>query len=351
MEAQPFLMFRINSALYGIDALYVEEIFFLPELTPIAEVSADIAGAINWRGEIVPIIDLLTRLGQTGQPYSLNDSIIMLKKQNDCLGIIVNQVCDVSMIETSQIASTASYRRSGTPDPAGSATYFVEGIAQVNTDLMMLLDADRLLQYRESIAPTHLFNGDSGELPAVSHPKPLRFQEFTPQQLEVLRQRAENLRHEVSSQDLSGLLPIAVIGLNGEYFGLDLEIVCEFTEINQIAPIPCCPPHIVGNINLRGEILTLIDIRMFLNLDPASKQKITKAIVVEVEEILAGIIVDEVCDVMYLLPAQIKPVPAAVQSQDEQFLRGTVRYRSQMMSLLDLAKILLQERLVVNSEL
>ncbi|NES96707.1 MAG: chemotaxis protein CheW [Desertifilum sp. SIO1I2] len=350
MEAQPFLMFRINSALYGIDALCVEEIFFLPELTPIAEVSADIAGAINWRGEIVPIIDLLRRLGQTGQPYNLNDSIIMLKKQNNCLGIIVNQVCDVSMIDSSQISSTASYRRSGTPAPAGNATYFVEGIAQVNADLMMLLDADRLLQYRESLAPT-LQDGDLGELPAVSRPQQPRFQEFTPQQLEVLRQRAENLRHEVTSQDLSGLLPIAVVGLNGEYFGLDLEIVCEFTEINQIAPIPCCPPHIVGNINLRGEILTLIDIRMFLNLDTASKQKIAKAIVVEVEEILAGIIVDEVCDVMYLLPAQIKPVPTTVQSQDEQFLRGTVRYRSQMMSLLDLAKILLQERLVVNSEL
>lgn len=360
MEAQPFLIFRLNGSLYGIAAQYVEEIFFLPELTPISEVPPDIAGVLNWRGEIVPIIDLLSRLGHRDRTYDLNDSIVMLKKQNEVsvaglrqrMGIIVNQACDVVAIAPSNISTPFSQAGSS----SSHLSYCVEGIAQINADIIMLLNPEQLLNYTESIAlpldksERTLVYPSNVEMSDRSREISSRFREFTPQQLEVLRQRADNLRHQIDSQDFTGLTPIAAIGLNGEYFGLELGIICEFTEIKQVAPIPCCPPHIVGNINLRGEILTLIDISRILNLKPVDLNKVNKAMVIEIDDIIAGIIVDEVCDVMYLLPAQIKPVPAAVQSQDEEYLRGMVVYRDKMMSLLDLSKVLLQGRLTVDEE-
>ena len=54
----------------------------------------------------------------------------------------------------------------------------------------------------------------------------------------------------------------------------------EFTNITRVTPIPCTPPHIVGNLNLRGEILTLIDLSNFLQLNTALVNQRQKAMVV-----------------------------------------------------------------------
>lgn len=146
------------------------------------------------------------------------------------------------------------------------------------------------------------------------------------------------------------MIPLAVIGLNGEYFGLNLEVVGEFTNICKVTPIPCCPAHVVGNMNLRGEIVTLVDIRSVLNMPLSATSTASKAIVIRVDDLVAGVPVDEVFDVRYLRPSEVKPVPATLHFGDDEFLRGTAPYFEKMMSILDLPKILAKGGLVVNEE-
>jgi purine-binding chemotaxis protein CheW len=77
----------------------------------------------------------------------------------------------------------------------------------------------------------------------------------TTEERAIFRQRADNLRQSIEiSKVTNELMPLAVIGLGHEYFGLDLELVHEFTDISNLTPIPCCPNHIVGNMNLREKL-------------------------------------------------------------------------------------------------
>jgi len=169
----------------------------------------------------------------------------------------------------------------------------------------------------------------------------------TPEERAIFRERALDLRQSTESSDFTGLMPLAVIGLNGEYFGLDLEVVREFTNIHNVTPIPCCPAHVVGNMNLRGEIVTLVDVRSALNMPLSAASTSSKAIVIHVDDLVAGLPVDEVFDVIYLRPSEVRPVPAAVHSVSDEFLRGTAPYFEKMLSILDLPKILTNGGLMV----
>ena len=95
--------------------------------------------------------------------------------------------------------------------------------------------------------------------------------------------------------------------------------------------------------------MTLVDIRQALNL-PSAADKVSKAIVIRVDDVVAGLPVDEVFDVMYLRPQDLTPVPAAVNSSSDEYLSGTTPYSEKMLSILDLPKIISKGELAVNDE-
>jgi purine-binding chemotaxis protein CheW len=131
---------------------------------------------------------------------------------------------------------------------------------------------------------------------------------------------------------------LAVFKLADEYFGMNLELVREFINIQNIRTIPCAPPQIVGNMNLRGEILTLVDIRPVLNLStpPAGVQ----AIVAQVGDVVAGISIDELHDILYLDPTELATLPVANQASRQGLVANTVPYRETLLSILNLPQVL-----------
>ena len=360
MKTQYYLIFRHNDSLYGIEATAVQEIFFLPELTPIAEAPRDIVGVINLRGEILPVMDLNLRFGYHPQKYCLTDSAIVIEYQEFRVGIIVNQVQEVENISTEVIKTQLSYGR----EDRNKLHKFVSGIAQIKENIVMLLNPEIVICYSQEkeeesqkineVSEKRLEAADEKNVIEDSNyflEMPVFCPNATPQERAIFRQRSNNLRSKEDDNDFTiSKFPLAVIALNGEYFGLNLEVVREFTDIHKVTPIPCTPDYIVGNMNLRGEIVTLIDIRTALNMPIASVDSLSKAIVVQIADLVAGIVADEVLDVMYLNSSEMTAVPVALHSANDEYLRGTASYREKMMSILDLHKMLTKGGLVVDEE-
>lgn len=362
MDNKPYLVFSLNESLYGIEAQTVQEIFFLPELTPVVEAPRDIAGVLNLRGEILPVMDLNLRFGHRRRNYRTSDSVIILEWGGFRLGIIVNQVREVEELNPNTISNELSYGR----EPAQgekvvrSTHHFVTGLAKIESQIVMLLDCQRLICSSEATvepltrpdAPLEdsVAGTENKELDSSLKEVPIFCPNATPEEREIFRSRAESLRQSSEGEDLSGLMSVAVVGLNGEYFGVDLQLVREFTDVRKVTPIPCTPAHIVGNMNLRGEIVTLVDIRGVLNLSGIGGSSTEKAIVVQVDDLVAGIAIDTVFDVRHLNPSSLTAVPAAVHAINDEYLRGTAPYDRTMMSILDIHKILSKGELVVNEE-
>lgn len=357
-----YLIFTLKSMCYAIMASVVEEIFFLPELTPIPSAPADLVGLINLRGELLPVIDLTIRLGYPEPNYAVSDSVIILRFNHIRLGIIVTQVSEVKMITTDAIKTELADNFQRSFDQL-HPSYYLQGVAQVDEHLVMVLNPETLIQYISHSLPDFNLEGINLEdhqphIPGDSSRKHThqKVQNYifspnaTPEERIIFQERAKNLRRPIDNQDFAGLVPLAVICLNGEYFGINLEIIREFTDIHHVTPIPCTPPHIVGNMNLRGEILTLVNIRGLVNLPLQTSQVFSKAMIVKINDIVAGIIVDGIFDVIYLKESEIKTIPTAVHLKQDEYLQGTAFYQDKMMSILNVAKIMTQGELFVDQE-
>ncbi len=353
MKNQSYLTFNLHNIQYGIEANLVKEIFLLPELIPIAEAPIDIVGILNLREKLLPIMHLDLRLGNFLKRCQLTDSIIVLNWDNLEIGVIVNMVHEVKEISSNFIEQEIDYGRANNTNPA-----FISGIAKIDHSAIILLNTEALIRQPDEIkalvedADFELIENHKKEetVSIISSFYEVCCPNVTDKEKSIFRRRADKLRQGTleTSTETTEQIPLAVISLNNEYFGLDLETVREFINICNFTPIPCCPQHILGNINLRGEIVTLVDLRSCLNLPITSAKHNSNAVVIEIDDLVVGLPVDEVFDVIYLPQKNINPVPIAVESSNHEYLRGTTSYADKMLSIIDLSKILNQGNLEVN---
>jgi len=368
METKPYLIFEHNGLLCGVEVGCVREIFFLPELTTIAEAPEDIVGAIDLRGSILPVMDLNLRFGYLWHQYNLTDSAIVIEWQEVRVAIIVNQVTEVKQIPAEAITPQLSYGR----DNPEASHHFVTGFARCEADLIMLLNLDRLIRYSpqksDALLPVSASRAETtgeaetenlqgaidakkiGENAKVLSQPHVFCPNSTPEERAIFRERADNLRLLGDRENSAAInMSLAVVVLNGEYFGINLEVVREFTDIRQVTPVPCTPDRIIGNMNLRGEILTLVDIRNVLNIS-ADTKSLSQAIVVEIEDLVAGIVVDEILNIIYLNVAELATIPAALNSANREYLLGTALYEEKIIAVLNLQKLLTKGGVVVEEE-
>lgn len=334
MTPTSYLLFTLDDNYYGLAAETVQEMFLLPALTSVPESGPEVAGVLNLRGQLLPVINLRLCLGCSPQPNTLSQAVIMVQCGGGQLGLVVDQIQNVEAIAPSSITPTLE-----TPYFGHAEQPLTIGLTRHGDTVITLIDPVALGQGSSSLPR-------SASVPAAQA-NPFMAQ-FSLSDQQVLQARAAGLTQAIADESSSDLAALAVIGLEGERFALGLETVHEFTEVPQITPIPCCPPHIVGNINLRGEILTLVDVRHFLNLQPADPLKPKKAVVMRLGSLVAGVVIDDVFDVIYLQASEIAATPTAVYSSDNPYLRGFAPHGDSMMALLDLPKLLAQGELVVN---
>lgn len=344
MAKNYYLTFTLNNLCYGIDTMAVQEIFYLPEITPIPESPPDIVGIVNLRGNLIPIMDLNLRFGYPSPDYTLTDSIIIVNWQELRLGIIANHVHEVKQILPSEITTELSYDQKVIPIEQEK---FIEGIARSGKDLSIILDLERLLRYiRSQDIPTEEIAEE--ETPQDVKKTSIFYPHATPKEREILQKRATDLRQIMTKEDVTGLKPLAVVLLGEEFFGVELQLVREFTKVTKVTPIPCTPPHIVGNMNLRGEVLTLVDLRGLLNLHQSGIVTGSKAMIADVEGVVTAIVVSGVRDVVLLNPKEVIEVPTVTHSVNEEYLQGITPYGDVMMSILDLPKALLHGGLIID---
>ncbi len=332
-----YLVFGHRGARYGLNARAVREIVWLPELSPIEELPPYIAGVFNLRGRVVPVMDLGLRFGHSREPYLLSDRIIVIDSDEARVGVVANELHDVAAIPQAAIEDVRSYQG------AGGRARFVCGEAKLDDGLAMLLDVDALLQS----APSEQTLSVSPPPGAAEELSPL-FGKLSAEDAEVFRSRARSLAQVQGTGERSGLEAFAVIRLDGELFGLRLDVVREFSHLRGITPLPCCPPHIVGNMNLRGDILTLVDIRPALGMGMAGMAgAMSEVVVVRVGELRLGLPAAEIVDVAYLAPSEITSVPAASDRAGKAYCKGVATVGGHAVGILDLEKILAARELQV----
>lgn len=147
-----------------------------------------------------------------------------------------------------------------------------------------------------------------------------------------------------SEQELMQLVGFTI---GDEQFGVDILMVQEIIRAAPITPVPSSPDFVEGVINLRGNILPVIDLRKRLNLfsKDVDQQK-TWILILDIQGKITGFIVDSVTEVIKIQESTIEPPPDIITSGlESQYLRGVCDIGPQLLIILDFKRILLQEEL------
>ena len=145
-------------------------------------------------------------------------------------------------------------------------------------------------------------------------------------------------KHEVD------LLQLVTFRIGEEEFGVDILRVQEIIRIMEITRVPKSPDFVEGVINLRGKVIPIIDLRKRFGLEVKEHDKHTRIIVIEMNNMIVGFVVDAVSEVLRIPADTVEPPPPAVMGGiDSEYISGVGKLEDRLLILLDLDKLLSQE--------
>lgn len=131
--------------------------------------------------------------------------------------------------------------------------------------------------------------------------------------------------------------------LQEETYGINVMQVQEVLRYTEIAPVPGSPDYVLGIINLRGNVVTVIDTRSRFGLPPAEVSDNTRIVIIEAEKQVIGILVDSVAEVVYLKQSEIDNAPNVGTDESARFIQGVANREGELLILVDLNKLLNDE--------
>ena len=139
-------------------------------------------------------------------------------------------------------------------------------------------------------------------------------------------------------------LQLVIFKVGEEEFGVEISQVREIVRFIHITPVPRALSFVEGVVNLRGQILAVIDLARRLNLKANPRSDKTRIVVVEIEGSTIGMIVDEVAEVLRLDTEHIDKTPELIAGEfQQQYLKGVGKLENRLIILIDLAKIFSSE--------
>jgi purine-binding chemotaxis protein CheW len=129
--------------------------------------------------------------------------------------------------------------------------------------------------------------------------------------------------------------------LGQEEYAFDISAVREIFPTQDITKVHRSPRHIEGVINLRGKLVTVVDLRKRFRLDPKSPDENSRIIVVDASDAPVGFMVDEVTEVVRLSSESVEPVPEYVaQEIESEYVSGIAKIGERLVTIIDPLKIL-----------
>jgi len=164
----------------------------------------------------------------------------------------------------------------------------------------------------------------------------------------ILRSRAKELSREIESKETDEeSFEIMEFLLAHETYAIETHFIREVYPMTELTHLPCTPAFVSGLINIRGQILTVIDMKKFFDLPERGITNLNKVIVVKKETLELGILADEIIGIRNIPANGLKPPLSTMTGIYADYLKGVTGER---LILLDMERFLTDRRLIVHEE-
>ncbi|MFQ3550290.1 MAG: chemotaxis protein CheW [Armatimonadota bacterium] len=133
---------------------------------------------------------------------------------------------------------------------------------------------------------------------------------------------------------------LVVFELSGEAYGVDIGSVNTIIRMQEVTEVPRTPDYVEGVINLRGNIIPVVDLRKRFGLACGEITKFSRIVVVETSGQLIGMIVDAVLETLRMPNSAIEPPSPVVLTVDSQYVQGVGKLDDKLVIMLDLEQVM-----------
>ena len=290
--------FEMGDEIYGFLIKDVQEIIRYREPNEVPNMPDYVKGVIDLRNIILPVVDLRTMLDIPWIAPDEFTKVIVVQTEDAKIGFIVDRIREVLRIGESKIKEPPSIIKARDRNE-------IKGIVKVENETIMLLD------------------------PVV----------LIPQEVVGLSDT------EVEDQSEEGVITqerqYVVFKLGDEHYGVDIEKVKEINRLTNITRVPRSPKFVEGVMNLRGEILPIIDLRKRFELEKAEINDFTRIIVIDINDKRTGFIVDYVEGVEKISDTYIDELTASLEiGETARFINKVARMDDKLILILNIEDVL-----------
>ncbi|MCP4126601.1 MAG: purine-binding chemotaxis protein CheW [Gammaproteobacteria bacterium] len=136
------------------------------------------------------------------------------------------------------------------------------------------------------------------------------------------------------------VIQLVTFRLKDETYGINVMHVQEVLRISEIAPVPGAPDYVLGIINLRGNVVTVIDTRSRFGLPSCEVTDTSRIVIIESDKQVVGILVDAVAEVVELTETQIDSAPNVGNEESSRYIQGIATMDENLLIVVDLHKLL-----------
>ncbi len=148
---------------------------------------------------------------------------------------------------------------------------------------------------------------------------------------------SEHRDHKERENDL---LQLVTFHIGDEEFGVEILKVQEIIRMMGITRVPKAPDFVEGVINLRGKVIPIIDLRKRFGMSAQEHDKHTRIIVIEINKVIVGFVVDSVSEVLRIPSSTVEPPPAIISGIESEYISGVGKLADRLLILLDLDRLL-----------
>ncbi|MGS0765004.1 chemotaxis protein CheW [Syntrophomonas curvata] len=310
LEEVQLVSFLLGPEEFALEIESVREIIRYPDIVKVPNMPAYIKGVISLRDNLMPIIDMRIKLNTANDGITDSTRVVVIDVDNARIGLVVDRVYEVARIPKDTIFAPPQALTGENGDR-------LKGIARVEGGkrIIMLLDPGDIMTREELEDIGTLENAEAGTA-----------------------EEEEGLLDGLDEEQM------VVFKLADEQYGVRITQVQEINRLAKVTKVPRAPRFVEGVINLRGDVIPVIDLRKRFEIDYKDYTEFTRVIVSDINNKKVGIIVDEVLEVLRIPRQLLEDAPDILSNQHWQsFMDGIANLENRMIMMLNLENILVEK--------
>lgn len=316
------LYFSIGGNKYAINSDNVLEIMKLPQLDYPQKLPNNIVGLLKYNNFVINVVDIRFYLNMEVQPYSTNNELIIIKTDEVIFGIITDKVLGILAFDAANVDAI----------PYADSKTIIEALYKLNQETVFIINIYAI----ENLLKQHDNKWENVDIPALFPQDEVSKNIMSKRTLAI----ADKSNLKLASGELHAKNKYISFNLNDDSYCIELTYVKEVLKDTTITHVPGTPDFIEGIMNLRGDYITVLNLKKFLNLQATKPLDKKPVVIVKCNELKLALLIDKINE---LFEVQEDEMP---DTTDGYFLNEFI-YNQTLYTTLNVDKITSDKKIVV----